>query len=76
MLFTYYTVYKNKNQIGLFLCVAQHISINTDTHKETAMFKKILNGLWETLCAIGRARYAAELARNGKWREAQEIAQK
>jgi hypothetical protein len=40
------------------------------------MFKKILNGAWDILCAISEARYAAELARNGKWREAQEICQK
>ena len=40
------------------------------------MFKKVLSSIWEILCEIGKARYAAELARNGKWREAQEIAQK
>ncbi len=60
----------------LVLCVAQHLSINTDTQKEKEMFKKIINEVWEFFCAIGRARYAAELARNGKWREAQEYAQK
>ncbi len=76
MLFTYYTVYKNKNQIGRFPCVTYYISINTDTHKETVMFKKIINSVWGFFCAIGQAKYAAELARNGKWREAQEYAQK
>lgn len=40
------------------------------------MFKKVLKGVWDMFCAIGKARYAAELARNGKWREAQEYAQK
>jgi len=40
------------------------------------MFKKIINEIWEFLCAIGKAKYAAELARNGKYREAQEAAQK
>ncbi len=40
------------------------------------MFKQILKSLWDLLCAIGEARYAAELARNGKWREAQEYCQK
>jgi hypothetical protein len=40
------------------------------------MVKSILNGIWDFFCAVGRARYAAELARNGKWREAQEYAQK
>ena len=59
-----------------FLCAAQDISINTDTHKETEMFKKITNAIWNFLCAFGEARYAAELARNGKWREAQQIFQK
>lgn len=58
------------------LCGAQALSINTNTHKETAMFKKVLSSIWEFFCALGKARYAAELARNGKWREAQEIAQK
>jgi hypothetical protein len=40
------------------------------------MFKKIINSVWSFFCAVGEARYAAELARNGKWREAQEFAQK
>jgi|LauGreDrversion4_2_1035121.scaffolds.fasta_scaffold11458_8 hypothetical protein len=40
------------------------------------MFKKIINEIWEFLCAIGKAKYAAELARNGKYREAQEVALK
>ncbi len=40
------------------------------------MFKKIINEIWEFFCAVGQAKYAAELARNGKWREAQEVAQK
>jgi hypothetical protein len=40
------------------------------------MFKKILTGVWSFFCAISEARYAAELARNGKWREAQEICRK
>lgn len=38
--------------------------------------KTILNSIWGFFCAIGEARYAAELARNGKWREAQDIARK
>lgn len=40
------------------------------------MFKKILLSIWDFFTAVGEARYAAELARNGKWREAQEYAQK
>jgi len=40
------------------------------------MLKTILSSVWGFFCAVGRARYAAELARNGKWREAQEYAQK
>ena len=35
------------------------------------IIKKVANVLWETLCAIGMAKHAAELARNGKWEEAQ-----
>lgn len=55
------------------LCGAQSLSINTDTHKETVMFKKMVSGIWSFFCAVGEARYAAELARNGKWREAQKV---
>jgi hypothetical protein len=40
------------------------------------MFKKVLKSIWDFFAAIGEARYAAELARNGKWREAQEYCQK
>jgi len=40
------------------------------------MFKKVLSSIWDFLCAFGEARYAAELARNGKWREAQEVFRK
>jgi len=40
------------------------------------MFKKVLKTTWDFLCEIGKARYAAELARNGKWREAQEVCRK
>lgn len=35
--------------------------------------KAIATTLWEILCATGRAKYAAELARNQKWAEAQAI---
>jgi hypothetical protein len=58
------------------LCGMQTLSINTDTHKETEMFKKVLKSIWDFFSAIGEARYAAELARNGKYREAQEYCQK
>jgi hypothetical protein len=40
------------------------------------MFKKILSSIWDFCIAMGEARAAAELARNGKWREAQKICQK
>ena len=54
-----------------------NLSINTDTHTQgDNMFKKVLSFTWEILCDIGRARYAAELARNGRWQEAQEIYRK
>lgn len=33
--------------------------------------KAIASTMWEILCATGRAKYAAEMARNGKWNEAQ-----
>jgi hypothetical protein len=40
------------------------------------MFKKILLSIWDFFCAIGEARYAAELARSGRWEEAQELYRK
>ncbi len=40
------------------------------------MFKTILISVWDFFCAIGEAKHAADLARNGKWREAQEICRK
>ena len=40
------------------------------------MFKKFLLSVLDFFTAIGEARAAAELARNGKWREAQKVAQK
>jgi hypothetical protein len=33
----------------------------------------ILSTLWEILCATGEAKYAAELARNQKWVQAQAL---
>jgi hypothetical protein len=33
----------------------------------------ILSTVWEILCATGQAKYAAELARNQKWGEAQAL---
>ena len=54
-----------------------NLSINTDTHTQgDNMFKKVLSSIWNFCCAIGQARYAAELARNGRWQEAQEIYRK
>jgi saccharopine dehydrogenase-like NADP-dependent oxidoreductase len=38
--------------------------------------KTIFKGIWNFFIATAEARYAAELARNGKWREAQEYAQR
>lgn len=35
--------------------------------------KSIASAIWSIFCAIGQARYAAELARNQKWDEAQAI---
>lgn len=51
----------------------QHISINTNTHKETAMLKKIITEFWDVLESMGRARAAAILARNGKYKQAQDL---
>jgi hypothetical protein len=38
--------------------------------------KKTLNGIWEFFVALGEAKYAADLARNGKWQEAQDLYRK
>jgi hypothetical protein len=35
--------------------------------------KTIVGTVWEILCATGQAKYAAELARNQKWAEAQAL---
>ena len=35
--------------------------------------KAILSTVWEILCATGEAKYAAELARNQKYRDAQNL---
>ena len=32
---------------------------------------KILKSIWELMIALGEAKYAADLARNGKYKEAQ-----
>ena len=33
--------------------------------------KKILNTIWNFFVAVGKAKHAADLARNGKYKEAQ-----
>ena len=38
--------------------------------------KAILSTVWEILCATGEAKYAAELARNQKWTQAQDLYKK
>jgi hypothetical protein len=35
--------------------------------------KKVIENVWEFLCALGEAKYAADLARNGKIEEAKEV---
>jgi len=35
--------------------------------------KKILENIWSFLCALGEAKYAAELARNGKIEQAKKV---
>jgi hypothetical protein len=35
--------------------------------------KAIASTVWSILCATGQAKYAAELARNHKWAEAQAL---
>lgn len=36
--------------------------------------KAILKSIWGFFCALGKARYAAELARSGKYEEAKAVA--
>jgi hypothetical protein len=38
--------------------------------------KAIATTVWEIFCATGEAKYAAELARNQKWAQAQAIYKK
>ncbi len=38
--------------------------------------RAISSTLWEILCATGRAKYAAELARNQQWKRAQALYKK
>lgn len=35
--------------------------------------KKLASSIWDFLCALGEAKYAADLARNGKHEEAKAI---
>ena len=35
--------------------------------------KTVMLSVWDFLCALGEAKYAADLARNGKWKEAQDL---
>jgi hypothetical protein len=35
--------------------------------------KSIINTVWSFFCAVGQAKYAAELARNQKWAAAQDV---
>jgi hypothetical protein len=35
--------------------------------------KTVILSVWNFLCALGEAKYAADLARNGKWKEAQAL---
>jgi hypothetical protein len=37
------------------------------------ILKSIVNAVWAFFCAVGQARYAAELSRNGKWEQAQDL---
>jgi hypothetical protein len=48
------------------------------TQKENIMkiVKIIANEFWSFFCAIGQAKYAAELARNQKWAQAQALYKK
>lgn len=35
--------------------------------------KRIIENIWDFLCALGEAKYAADLARNGKIEEAKQV---
>lgn len=35
--------------------------------------KRIIENIWDFLCALGEAKYAAELARNGRIEEAKQV---
>jgi hypothetical protein len=38
--------------------------------------KSIASGVWTFFCAVGEARYAAELARNQQWNKVRALYQK
>lgn len=35
--------------------------------------KRIIENIWDFLCALGEAKYAADLARNGRIEEAKQV---
>lgn len=39
------------------------------------MFKKFTSSVWNFLCEVGKARYAADLARNHKYDQAKKVLQ-
>jgi hypothetical protein len=62
----------------------QHINISVETMslyqlnvyskgKYMKIVKPIMSAVWNFFCAIGEARYAAELARNGKIEQAKKV---
>lgn len=55
-----------------FLQHSINISINTERKNKMKLLKQI----WSIFCAIGQARYAAELSRGGKWQQAQALYKK
>lgn len=55
----------------------RYINILVETlisiHTQENTMKAFFNSIWNFFCAIGTARYAADLARNGKIKEAQAL---
>lgn len=87
-----YDIYRFCAIMFCYYVRVQHINISRNTENighESVLFlepkrrkymfnsiKAIASTVWEILCATGEAKYAAELARNQKWADAQAIYKK
>ena len=75
-MFCYYVALHNINTKSVFsLRDFDHESKSNQTQKEKTM-KSILSTVWQFMCDLGQASYAAHLARNGQVQRAQAMYKK